>query len=253
MLNEFAERIASNPEVIGVWLHLNDDPGNAIFARDEEGVVRTRPILGKSWIQEELGEISYRIGPGDFFQTNPGMAEVLYRRTLDRLDLSDGVPFLDLYCGVGGLALPAAKRTGWALGVEGLEGAVRSAREAARRNGVSAEFMAGEVLELLPDLNKRFEGQHPVITVNPARRGLEEGVVDGLISLSPRRLGYVSCNPEALARDLVLLREKGMVVEDVELFDMFPNTHHVEALALLRPKTAAVSARRAPRRRAIRR
>ncbi len=245
---ELAERICQQESSIaGVWLHLNDGPGNAIFGRDG-GVIGLKPLAGKDHIEEKLNGIVYRVGPGDFFQTNPAMAEVLYQRTLDRLELTPGLPFVDLYCGVGGFALPAAKITGWALGVEEVGGAVQRARDAAQRNKVVAEFMAGKVEELAPQLMARLAGTHPVITVNPARRGLEPGVVDAIVSLAPRRIAYVSCAPRAMARDLALFRAAGYEVGDVELFDMFPNTPHVECLVVLEAPSVGTS-RRAPRRR----
>ncbi len=250
-LTDLAEALASDSAVVGVALHLNDDPGNAIFSRDETGAVATRQLLGRAHLDEELDGISYRIGPGDFFQTNPGMAEVLYRETLDALDLSEGVPFVDLYSGVGGFALSAARRTGWAMGVEEVDGAVRSAREAAKRNDVTAEFMSGSVVEVLPDLQRRLVGARPVVTVNPARRGLEDGVAEAILALSPRRIGYVSCNPAALGRDLAVFRAAGMVADRVVLYDMFPNTSHVESVVILRAPDEDAPGRRAPRRKTI--
>jgi 23S rRNA (uracil1939-C5)-methyltransferase len=247
-LGELAERIcAQESSITGVWLHINDGPGNAIFGRDG-GVIGLKPLAGKDHIEEKLNDVVYRVGPGDFFQTNPAMAEVLYRRTLERLELTHGVPFVDLYCGVGGFAIPAAKITGWALGVEEVAGAVARAREAAQRNRVVAEFVAGKVEELAPQLESRLEGTRPVMTVNPARRGLEPGVVDTIVKLAPRRIGYVSCSPRAMARDLALFKAAGYEIGEIELFDMFPNTPHVECLAILDAPNAD-STRRAPRRR----
>src|SRR5690606_21306208 len=104
-LGELAEEVARGcNEVAGVWLQLDAEPGNAICTRDEHGRVGVLPILGKESIEERLGEVTYRVGPGDFFQTHPAMAEVLYRRTIDRLDPGADDTVVDLYCGVGGLA-----------------------------------------------------------------------------------------------------------------------------------------------------
>lgn len=249
-LGELTERITQQESAItGVWLHINDGPGNAIFGRDG-GVVGLKPLAGKDHIEEKLGDVTYRIGPGDFFQTNPAMAEVLYRRTLERLELANGVPFVDLYCGVGGFAIPAARVTGWALGVEEVAGAVQRAREAAQRNRVVAEFVTGRVEELAPQLESRLSGTRPILTVNPARRGLEPGVVDTIVKLAPRRIGYVSCSPRAMARDLALFRAAGYEIGEIEMFDMFPNTPHVECLAILDAPNAE-STRRAPRKRVV--
>jgi 23S rRNA (uracil1939-C5)-methyltransferase len=254
-LRDLAERLAADePAIAGVWLHINDGPGNAIFTRDGEGVVGVKPLGGRGEIEETMNGVRYRVGPGDFFQTNPAMAEVLYQRTLERLELVEGTPFLDLYSGVGGLALQAARTTGWSLGIEEVEGAVQRARDAALLNRLPAEFLAGRVEDVLPEAMRRIEGTRPVVAVNPARRGLEPGVVDAILALDPQRVAYISCNPRAMARDLALFRAGGLEPGPVELFDMFPNTAHVEALVVLegRASRPGESVRRAPRRKIVR-
>ena len=164
-----------------------------------------------------------------------------------------GTPVVDLYAGVGGMALQASRRSGWALGVETIEGAVVHARESARRNGLTAEFLCEDVFHAMPDVHKRLGGRRPVVVVNPARRGLEDGVIDEIVKLEPRRIGYISCNPRALARDLALLRDKGFTIGQLELFDMFPNTPHVEVLVVLEGKATDQREPRAPRRKVVRR
>jgi len=252
LLRELAENLAAEvSDVVGVWVHTNQDPGNAIFERGVDGSVGVRPLAGRAWIEETMDGLTYRIGPADFFQTNPAMAQVLYARVMQRLNLEKGTPYVDLYCGVGGLALQGARRTGWALGVEEVHGAVLRARENARRNHLTAEFLSDSVEYALLEVQKRLSGRQPVVTVNPPRRGLEPGVVERLMALSPRRIGYVSCNPLSLARDLALLRAEGFSIGEIELFDMFPHTAHVECLVVLdHPKRAG--GRRAPTRKVVR-
>jgi 23S rRNA (uracil-5-)-methyltransferase RumA len=253
MLTELAEEIARGAsEITGVWLHFNDAPGNALFARDAFGSVLTTPLVGREWIEERLGDVAYRIGPGDFFQTNPAMAEVLYSRVVELLDPTDRDAVLDLYCGVGGVALMAAKRAGFALGIEEIDGAVKRAKEAARINRVPAEFVAGSVRETIPEIAARLQGTGPKVVVDPARRGLEDGVADAILSLGPSRIAYVSCNPKALARDLAGFRARGWTIRPIELFDMFPNTPHVECVAILDPPTSETPTRRAPQRKLAR-
>ena len=107
---------------------------------------------------------------------------------MERAELTKSDSYVDLYCGVGGLALQGAGRAGWTLGIEEVAGAVIRAQESARLNGLTAEFKAESVIEALPDLKRRVGHRAPVVTVNPARRGLEEGVIEGIIELKPRRL-----------------------------------------------------------------
>ena len=179
---------------------------------------------------------------------------MLYTRTLDRLEVGRDDTVVDLYSGVGGLALQAAKRgAGFVLGVEEIEGAVARARSAARANRLKAEFVAGRVDQVGPDLTKRLVGTGPLITVNPARRGLEDGVVEQIAELKPRRVAYISCNPTALARDLRHFEKHGFKPSGgIELFDMFPNTPHVECLAILEGQPSDTPRRRAPRRKVVR-
>lgn len=251
-LHELAERLMREPSQIqGIALHLNDDEGNAIFRYDEEeDRVLYKLLEGRPWIEETLNGVTYRIGPGDFFQTNPGLAERLYADVVERLELEPEVPVVDLYCGVGGFALQAARHTGWALGIEEGAGAIDAAREAAKANGLTAEFLSGRVDELMPQVARRLAASRPVVIVNPARRGLEEGVIDGITTVRPRRIAYISCNPRALARDLAAFREQGMQATSVVLYDMFPNTAHVECVAVLEGASAD-DARRAPRRKVV--
>jgi 23S rRNA (uracil1939-C5)-methyltransferase len=251
-LDELAEELARGVNaVVGVWLHLNEGEGNAIYQRDDQGVVGVLPLVGKECIEETLDGVVYRIGPGDFFQTNPSTAEVLYRRTLDRLALRDGDAVIDLYSGVGGLALAAARRTGFALGVEEIDGAVQRARESARVNKLRAEFLQGQVLEVAPELVKRFAGTGPKVVVDPARRGLEDGVIDVICSLGPSLIAYVSCNPRSMARDLAVFASRGWRIGTVEPFDMFPHTPHVECVAVLEPPPGAETANRRPPKRQL--
>lgn len=256
-LQDLADRLARElDQLVGIWLHVNKDPGNAIFHREDDGSIGVRPLVGRGFIEETLGGVRYRIGPGDFFQTNPAMAETLYQRALARLGVAHGDAFVDLYSGVGGLALQAARVTGWAVGVEEIEGAVVRARENARLNDIPAEFVSERVEVALADVGKKLAGRRPVMSVDPARRGLEEGVVEALLELHPRRIAYVSCNPASLARDLAGFRRRGFEVGEVELFDMFPHTSHVETLTVLTAPDADEASdgpRRAPRRRVVRR
>lgn len=252
-LSLLAERLSGAvAEVVGVHLHLNSEPGNAIFAPDEDGVVRTVHLAGKDTIDEKMGEHSLAVGPGDFYQANPAMAERIGADLLELTEADRPRPVVDLYCGVGGFSMLLGAAHGWVLGVEAVGGAVLRARENARRNRIAAEFLAGDALELLPEVAVRLEDRHPVVLVDPARRGLGDGVLDGILSLSPARIAYLSCNPRALARDLGQLLARGWKVRSLRAYDMFPQTAHLEVLALLDPPEELPLGRQAPRRMVVR-
>ncbi len=248
-LRDLVERVAqANGEVAGVWVHLNTDPGNALFSVSPDGDIGLRAVVGKDWIEEVLDGVRLRIGPGDFFQTQPAMALPLYRRTLERLAPGPDDAIVDLYAGVGGLTLLAARRCGLAIGVESMSRAVCRARESARRNRITAEFIHGRVEDALPSLRNRLV--HPLVIVDPARRGLHPKVREELLAMRPRRLAYVACNAASMARDLAVFREAGATVEDLDLFEMFPHTAHVECLTVVR--FPVEEGRRAPRRKLVR-
>ncbi|MDG1477994.1 MAG: 23S rRNA (uracil(1939)-C(5))-methyltransferase RlmD [Myxococcota bacterium] len=254
LLGELVDAVSSqNPDISAIHLHLNDSEGNAIFDRDEDGRVGVLPMRGNMVIEDELGGVKMQIGPGDFFQINPAMADVIVADVLEAFAGDRDRPALDLYSGVGGFALALGKAHGWALGIEGITSAVTRARANARLNRISAEFIAGDVAEVLPDVKTRLDGRAPVVVVDPARRGLEDGVIDGLIDLNPARLAYLSCNPRTMARDMARFVEAGWKIESVRAYDMFPQTAHVETLAILTPAVAPPPVtRRAPRRKIVR-
>ena len=253
VLYRYAERIAlACEDVVGVHLHINERHDNAIFERDEEGEVRTMRLMGETFLTDSLLGVDYHIGPADFFQTNPSMAEVLYQDAIDATGAQDGVPIVDLYSGVGGFALALAGVTGWAVGVESNASAVRRARQAASSQRVPAEFLRSEVADALPGLKKRLANRRPVVIVDPARRGLEADVALGVLALDPRRIVYVSCSPKSLARDLAKFTARGWTVESVQPYDMFPNTPHLELLCVLNPPDGGEApVGRGPRRRVV--
>ncbi|MCB9760185.1 MAG: 23S rRNA (uracil(1939)-C(5))-methyltransferase RlmD [Alphaproteobacteria bacterium] len=255
VLQQYAEAATRRCDhIVGVHVHINDGPGNAIFSPDGQGLVGTTRLLGRDELRDRVGGVEVRIGPGDFFQTNPAIGDRIARDLVDLSGARDKAPVVDLYCGVGGFTLALAKASGWAFGVEVNAGAIQRAREAARAQGIPAEFAAGPALDLLPDLQRRLEGTRPSVVVDPARRGLEEGVLDAICALAPARLLYVSCNPRALARDLAALVERGWTVQRVRPYDMFPNTAHLELLAVVEPPGGAPEepGRRGPRRKVVR-
>jgi tRNA/tmRNA/rRNA uracil-C5-methylase (TrmA/RlmC/RlmD family) len=193
----------------------------------------TELVWGDAELPERLGELELRISPEAFFQTNTEMAEVLYGIAGEYAALEGWERVYDLYCGTGTIALALAPRAGAVWGIELVEQAVADAIAAARRNEIAnAHFFAGDARLALPELLARA-GRPDVLVVDPPRAGLSQKVVRRIIESGPRRIVYISCNPTTLAPNAAQLVEAGWVLRKVRPVDMFPQTHHVECVALL--------------------
>jgi len=220
------------PEVVSVQINVNPSEGNVVFGRE------TLRLLGTPDLLDQVGDIRLRIAPTSFFQVNNEQAARIYALVRQWAGLTREQSALDLYCGIGGIALHLAADAGRVIGVEVVEEAVRNARENARMNGVSnCSFFAGDAADLLEDL----AGDLPpgsVAVLNPPRSGCSGEVLEALAGLRLRTLIYVSCDPDTLARDLDILAGLGFRTEEVQPVDMFPQTPHVESVARLTPVAA---------------
>ncbi|HEY5045603.1 MAG TPA: 23S rRNA (uracil(1939)-C(5))-methyltransferase RlmD [Solirubrobacteraceae bacterium] len=192
----------------------------------------TELVWGEAALPERLGELDLRISPEAFFQTNTEMAELLYEVVVEYAALEGWERVYDLYSGIGTIALTLAPRAGELWGIELVEEAVADAIAAARRNEIpGTNFFAGDTRLALPELVERA-GRPDVLVVDPPRAGLSQKVVRRIIEASPKRIVYVSCNPTTLAPNAAQLVEAGWVLRKVRPVDMFPQTHHIECVAL---------------------
>jgi 23S rRNA (uracil1939-C5)-methyltransferase len=194
---------------------------------------QTELVWGDPELPERVGELDLRISAEAFFQTNTEMAERLYDVMAGYAALKGWERVYDLYCGIGTIALTLAPRAGEVWGVELIEQAVADAIACARRNEISnAKFFAGDVRRALPELLERA-GRPDVMVLDPPRAGLSKSVVRRVIDAAPRRIVYVSCNPTTLAPNAAELVQAGWALKRVRPVDMFPQTHHIECVALL--------------------
>ena len=193
----------------------------------------TELVWGDAELPERIGELDLRISSEAFLQTNTEMAELLYGIVLEYAALEGWERVYDLYSGIGTIALTLAPRAGELWGIEIIEQAVADAIAAAKRNDVtSAHFFAGDARLALPELIERA-GRPDVVVVDPPRAGLSQKVVRRIIEASPKRIVYVSCNPTTLAPNAAQLVEAGWRLVKVRPVDMFPQTPHIECVALL--------------------
>jgi len=192
----------------------------------------TELVWGEQQLPERLGELELRISPEAFFQTNTEMAELLYGAVAEYAALEGWERVYDLYCGIGTIALTLAPRAGELWGIELVPGAVADAIAGAARNAVtSARFFAGDARLALPELVGRA-GRPDVLVVDPPRAGLSKKALRRVVEAAPRRIVYVSCNPTTLAPNAAELVEAGWRLQRVRPVDMFPQTHHIESVAL---------------------
>ena len=192
----------------------------------------TELVWGESELPERLRQLDLLISPEAFFQTNTEMAELLYDLVIEYAALEGWERVYDLYSGIGTIALTLAPRAGELWGIELIEPAVADAIAGARRNEITnVHFFAGDTRLALPELLERA-GRPDLIVVDPPRAGLSKKVVHRIIDASPKRVVYVSCNPTTLAPNAAELVEAGWVLRKVRPVDMFPQTHHIECVAL---------------------
>jgi 23S rRNA (uracil1939-C5)-methyltransferase len=194
---------------------------------------QTELVWGEAQLSERLCDLDLRISPQAFLQTNTEMAEVLYGIVAELASLRGYERVFDLYCGIGTIALSLARRAGEVWGIEIVPEAVEDAAAAASHNGIqNTRFMVGDARVALPHLLERA-GRPDVVILDPPRAGLSQKAVRRVIDAQPKRIVYVSCNPTTLAPNAAQLAEAGWRTTTVQPVDMFPQTHHVECVALL--------------------
>lgn len=186
---------------------------------------------GDPFLSYMVGELTFQVQPTSFFQVNQQQAEVLFSKAIEMMDIN-GDRILDAYCGVGVLTLMASKAADEVMGVEVVRTAIEDAKRNAQLNGVrNVTFIKGLFQELIPQLARENWGG---VILDPPREGIVvKKALRRLIRMQPDRILYISCNPTTLARDCRRLCEGGYNLRLVQPVDMFPQTYHIEAVALL--------------------
>ena len=211
----------------GVWWTQTADLGESTYGGESS------LLSGAPQLTERLNDLDFLISPEAFFQTNTEMAEKLYGVALEYAALRGVEQVFDLYSGIGTIALSLATRARRVIGLEIVESAVADAIENARINEmVNASFYAGDARLALRELVER-EGKPDLAIIDPPRAGLSQKIVRRIVDAAPSRIVYVSCNPTTLAPNAAQLVEAGYELKKVRPVDMFPQTPHIECVALL--------------------
>ena len=219
--------------IVSVFLDKQQTPGNEIFAYDFQ------KLMGKEVLADSIGDIRFHIKPGSFFQANPKGAAKIYRRIQALAGEGQGGFALDLYCGTGPIAFHMAELGYSVIGVEEIEQAVASAQVNKELNIFPEEvgFVCEDVASFLQhEMKQACVGKDlKWVTVNPSRKGLGAEVCKLLLECLPEstQLLYMSCEMESLSADLKVLKDGGMAVKQIEAFDLFPGTKHLEWLTVL--------------------
>ena len=226
--NNFVKALRKlHPEITTVVVNINDKQTSMVLGEKET------VIYGKGYIEDTLCGCTFRISPKSFYQVNPVQTEILYNKAITYAGLTGKEKVIDAYCGTGTIGLIAASKAKEVIGVELNRDAVKDAVINAKRNNIKNEQFynadAGKFMVELSEQNKKVD----VVFMDPPRAGSDEAFLSSVVKLAPKKVVYVSCNPETLARDLKYLTRHGYQAVECQPCDMFPFTKHVETIVAL--------------------
>lgn len=250
--NNFVKALRKvHPEITTVVINVNDKRTSMVLGQ------RNIVLYGKGYIEDELMGCTFRISPQSFYQVNPVQTEVLYGKALEFAALTGKERVIDAYCGIGTIGLIAAAKAKEVIGVELNPQAIRDAKINAKANGISnVRFYQGDAGEFMVAMageekgragvkdayeareNPMRENRHTyspadVVFMDPPRTGSDETFLSSVIKLAPKKVVYISCEPQTLARDLEYLTKHGYKVHKIQPVDMFCHTECVELVVLL--------------------
>jgi 23S rRNA (uracil1939-C5)-methyltransferase len=219
------------PELTSLMYTINPKKNETLFDQD------IITYAGRDHIFEKLEDLTFKIGPKSFFQTNSYQALTLYQVTRDFAGLSGDETLYDLYTGTGTIANFMASGAKSVVGIESVPESIADAKINSEINKIgNTHFFAGDMKDIFNDALIKEHGRPDVIITDPPRAGMHTKVVEQILKISPQRIVYVSCNPATQARDVELLSD-AYEIRKIQPVDMFPHTHHVENVALLEKKS----------------
>ena len=228
--NQLVEALVKlHPNVTSIKQNINDAHSNVIMGR------KSITLYGTDEIEDKLSEITFNISDQSFYQINSHQTEKLYNQALEYAQLTGNEIVLDTYCGIGTIGLYMAGKSKHVYGVEVVPSAIKDAEENATINQLeNTTFVCGKAEEVI--LKCKAEGIRPdVVMVDPPRKGCDETFIKTLLELNPKRIVYISCNPSTQQRDAQLLSQQ-YDLKEITPVDMFPQTTHIETVALFERK-----------------
>ena len=225
---EAFDGLPTKKRIVSLIHTVNDSLSNAVIPE------RVSILMGESFFEEKVFSLFFRILPFSFFQVNPFILEVFYRKLHTVLNLQGRETILDIFCGSGTLGLVLSSRARSILGIELDEAAVENARSNARLNRIgNLTFIAGKASRVMVENRDHWPGKFDLVVVNPPRSGISKKVVKRILEINPERVVYSSCNHKTFFVQAALLLDR-YNLETVQPFDFFPHTPHMELLAVFR-------------------
>lgn len=226
--NNFVKALRKeHPEITTVVLNVNDRQTSMVLG--DRNIV----LYGPGFIKDRLMGLTFRISPSSFYQVNPVQTEVLYGKAMEFAAMTGKERVIDAYCGTGTIGIIASGNARDVIGVELNRDAIRDARMNARENKIrNVRFVPGDAGWFMEGMAAEGE-KVEVVLMDPPRSGNDRKFLHSLLTLSPEKIVYVSCNPETLARDLACLTKRDYLVKKMQPVDMFPLTDSVEVVCLL--------------------
>lgn len=231
--NNFVKALRKeHPEITTVVLNVNDKKTSMVLG--ERDIV----LYGKGYIEDTLCGCTFRISPQSFYQINPVQTERLYQTAIDYAELTGKERVIDAYCGIGTIGMVASQKARKVIGVELNRNAVKDAKINAKLNQIkNITFYEGDAGKFMVSMAEEGE-KADVVFMDPPRSGSDEAFLSSVIKLAPKRIVYVSCGPDTLARDLKYLTGHGYKVKKIQPVDMFGFTQHTETVCLLSNRTS---------------
>ncbi|MBQ7044775.1 MAG: 23S rRNA (uracil(1939)-C(5))-methyltransferase RlmD [Clostridia bacterium] len=224
------ELLKKHPEITTIIQNINREHTSLVLGETE------KVLYGKGTIEDTLCGCVFRISAKSFYQINPVQTEKLYLTAIDFAGLTGNETVIDAYCGIGTIGIIAAQKAKDVIAVEVNKDAVFDAKNNARRNETqNIKFYCADAGKFMT--NMAADGKTAdVVFMDPPRAGSDEAFLSSVVTLGPKKIVYVSCNPETQERDLKYLIKNGYKVKKIQPVDMFPHTNHVETVVLLTKK-----------------